>query len=64
MVVLVYCRLDTAKEKVSKCEGIAIDTIQMKNRKKRDQKKKNGLSELRDNFNQFTIRITGVSEKG
>lgn len=43
MVVLVYCRLDTAEKKVSKCEGIAIDTIQKKNRKKRDQKKKNGL---------------------
>lgn len=40
MVVLVYCRLDTTEKKVSKYEGITIDTIQMKNRKKRDQKKK------------------------
>lgn len=44
MVVLVYCRLDTTEKKVSKYEGITIDTIQMKNRKKRDQKKKKTAS--------------------
>lgn len=64
MVVLVYCRLDTTEKKVSKYEGITIDTIRMKNRKKRDQKKKKRQPQWVEGQFQFTIWITGVAEKG
>lgn len=38
MVVLVYCRLDTIEKKVNKYEGTAIETMQIKNRKRPKKK--------------------------
>lgn len=43
-------RLDTAEEKISEIEGMAVESIQNKVKRKRSEKKEKSLSDLWDSI--------------